>query len=384
VSEPSPTSTAQVPDELLRSALQFTVTVAAAGRAKRPVEASPAPLRPYLRLKALPGPALAVVRRAVEADDAFRQHVAELAREGTVDAVGMLWLRRPDGWVDQIAPLLPVVPVGKEAKRREAAEAAAERARHDAAAAQKAVDRVRAALAEVAAERDALRADNERLRQQVAALQSGANTRKQGDANLAALRQELADVTEARDTALAQRAAQHDGAIDVDRLRGLLGEAVASLGERRSVARSPIALPGRVHGNAVAEAEFLVRSPDVVVLVDGYNVAMLGWPRLSLEQQREQCIAGAEHLARRWGTEIHVVFDGADVVGAHAAGRRLVRVTFSPEGVIADDVLRAEVRGIDPTRPVVVVTDDKAIVRDIRAMGANHLPSAAFLGLVRR
>lgn len=378
----------QVPDELLRSALQFAVTVAAAGRARRPVQPSPAALRPYLRMKALPGPALPVVRQAVDDDDEFRRLVAEQAREGTVDAVGLLWLRRPEGWLQQIEPLLPAEPSGREAKRREAAEAAAERARQEVAAvkasAAVAAERARAALAEVEAERDALRADNDRLRQQVSALQSGANTKKQGETTVAALRQELADVTEARDAALARRAAEPLPSVDTERVRGLLLEAVTALGDRRAPTRTPIALPGRVHGNPEAEAEFLVRVPDVVVLVDGYNVAMQGWPSLSLEQQRAQCIAGAEHVARRWGTEIHVVFDGTDVVGAHSTARRLVRVTFSPEGVIADDVLRVEVRAIDPARPVVVVTDDKAVVRDTRAMGANHLPSAAFLALTRR
>jgi predicted RNA-binding protein with PIN domain len=374
----------QVPDELLRSALQFAVTVAAAGRAKRPIEPSPAAMRAYLRMKVLPVAALAVVRRAVDDDETFRLHVASLAREGTVDALGLLWLRRPDGWHEQIAPLMPALRVGKEAKRREAAEAAAERARHDLAEARKALERVRASLVEVQSERDALGADNDRLRQQIATLQSSANTRKQGDATLAALRQELADAIEARDAALAQRAAPHAGAIDVDRIRGLLGEVVASLGERRTLSRSPIALPGRVHGNVAAAAEFVMRVPDVLVLVDGYNVAMLGWPRLSLQHQRERCIAGAEQLARRWGTEIHLVFDGAEVIGSHAPGRRLVRVSFSPEGVTADDVLRVEVRAVDPSRPVAVVTDDKAIVRDIRAMGANHVPSAAFVALVSR
>jgi hypothetical protein len=33
---------------------------------------------------------------------------------------------------------------------------------------------------------------------------------------------------------------------------------------------------------------------------------------------------------------------------------------------------------------VVVVTDDQEIVDDVRAMGANHVPAARFLDVVRR
>ena len=80
-------------------------------------------------------------------------------------------------------------------------------------------------------------------------------------------------------------------------------------------------------------------------------------------------------LARRFGTEFVVVIDGADVVGAHAVRRRLSRVRYSPAGVTADDVIRAEVNGLDRGRPVAVVTNDTAIRRDVGAMGANLVRS---------
>ena len=81
---------------------------------------------------------------------------------------------------------------------------------------------------------------------------------------------------------------------------------------------------------------------------------------------------------------MHIVFDGATIIGASAAARRMVRVSFSPEGVTADDVLRAEVAALDPDRPVVVVTNDQAIVADVRAAGANVVASDTFLMLARR
>jgi predicted RNA-binding protein with PIN domain len=377
----------QLPDELLRSALQFAVTVAAAGRTKRPPEPSPAALRPYVRMKLLPVAALTIVRMAVDGDDGFRARVGERASEGVVDEIGTLWLRRPDGWrarAEAIARTVPAGSASKESKRREAAEAAAERSRRETAEAHKALERTRSVVADLETDRDALRAENDRLRAQIKELKAAAKQGRQGDATAAMLRDELAVVVEARDAALAQRAAHHHDAIDVERIRGLLSEALVSLGDRRKPLRTPVALPGKVHGNAEAAAEYVLRVPDVMVIVDGYNVAKLGWPALRLEQQRERCVAGAEQLAKRWGTELHIVFDGADIVGSHAAGRRMVRVSFSPEGVTADDVIRVEVRALDPARPVAVVTDDKAIINDVRAWGANHVSSRTFLELLRR
>ena len=55
------------------------------------------------------------------------------------------------------------------------------------------------------------------------------------------------------------------------------------------------------------------------------------------------------------------------------------------EGVIAtmDDVIRAEVAAVPTSRPVVVVTNDQAVRRDVSAAGANLISSDAFLALTR-
>jgi len=111
---------------------------------------------------------------------------------------------------------------------------------------------------------------------------------------------------------------------------------------------------------------------------------MRGWDGFALEVQRERLIATAEDVARRWGTDITVVFDGADVPGARAPMRRLVRVVFSPAGLIADDVLRAEVDTLAHTQPVLVVTNDQAVLHDVRAAGANTISSDQFLAVARR
>ncbi len=121
---------------------------------------------------------------------------------------------------------------------------------------------------------------------------------------------------------------------------------------------------------------------DAAVLIDGYNVAKLGWPDESLAVQRDRLLDAVENLARRFATDVTVVFDGTSVIGAHTRRRRLVRVVYSPDGVIADDVIRDEVRRLPTSRPVVVVTNDAEIVRDVRAAGANTIRSDDLLAIL--
>ncbi|MEM1335644.1 MAG: NYN domain-containing protein [Actinomycetota bacterium] len=145
--------------------------------------------------------------------------------------------------------------------------------------------------------------------------------------------------------------------------------------------RTRMRLPGGLISTSAAAAEHIVRS-DAVVLVDGYNVSKSTWPERSLQQQRTALLDAADNLARRYDTELTVVFDGADVVGAHADRRRLVRVVYSPDGVSADDVIRSEVRRLPASRFVAVVTDDREIIRDVGSWGANVVPSNAFAALL--
>ncbi|MEP6299926.1 MAG: NYN domain-containing protein, partial [Ilumatobacter sp.] len=152
--------------------------------------------------------------------------------------------------------------------------------------------------------------------------------------------------------------------------------AVASRNPRRN--RSPIPLPGGVISTSAQAAEHLVRA-DAAILIDGYNVAKLGWPGRPLDEQRDALVERTENLARRHGADVTIVFDGDSVVGAHAPRRRTVRIVFSPTGVTADDVIRSEVARLPVDRAVVVVTNDREIVADVRRAGANVVPSNAYI-----
>jgi hypothetical protein len=61
-----------------------------------------------------------------------------------------------------------------------------------------------------------------------------------------------------------------------------------------------------------------------------------------------------------------------------------VRVLFSPPGVIADDVIRELVDAEPGGRPVVVVSDDQEVVRDVVRAGAHRAGSRALARLISR
>ena len=64
--------------------------------------------------------------------------------------------------------------------------------------------------------------------------------------------------------------------------------------------------------------------------------------------------------------------------------RRDVRVTFSPAGVTADDVIVQLVRDLPPDRAVAVATNDGEVRRGARSAGANLLTSDQLVALARR
>ena len=387
--------------------------IAREGRKFKPPMKYPKGLEKYLKMSRIPGTSLPSIRRLIEADEVFRTRVAAGALPDLVDPIGRLWLERPTGWEADLQRLVAELDAAADAadaandlkraeKRREAAETAAARARAEVvvlqeriAAREAVIDELRTDVVKSGESIDELRAE---------LIDARNEARHSRDRAAAALNKlQLADA--ARDQALAaQDTAEHvrddvlaDRAVlaaersELARLAagaGALAEQLAALaappvsGAPKTVKRQPLALPGGVLGDSQAAGEYLLRS-GASILVDGYNVAKLMWPKLDLEGQRVVLLDAIENLTRRFGSDITVVFDGADVVGAVADGRRIVRVMYSPGGVIADDVIRDEVQRLPAMRAVVVATNDQEIVRDVRAMGANTMTSDQLGALLR-
>lgn len=150
--------------------------------------------------------------------------------------------------------------------------------------------------------------------------------------------------------------------------------------------RRPVALPPAVFEDSAEAAAHLVRVPEVLVLVDGYNVAMSIWPAVAPAELRQRLVDALSELSARTGAEVHVVFDGAELAGsvARPGGRLPVRVTFSPPDVEADDVILAMVDGVLPNRPVVVASSDRRVQEGARSRGANVVSSAQLGELLGR
>ncbi len=442
IETPIATDVAAVPDPALRSALEFAVGIASEGQKLRPPLAFPAGLKPLFRMQRLDRPALRTARRVLVSDSSFRERLASVATPDLVDEVGIIWLQRPDGWQQRLATLMAEfrdaaeeataeAAVRKAERRREAAELAAARAhaellgQHDSIAREQLRrERAEETAASAQSEITGLRSETGRLRRDVEnltnRLAAESARAERAESAVAELTEKVRIAETMRDEALASRVAPVVIAADGpgfaeqtnrEAARALqsaaaatreLAQALATASEAlatgpqqtaprphrpprdRHARRKPIPIPGGVYGDSVAATLHLLRTPNAAVIVDGYNVAKLAWPHLELADQRECCIDLLEDVVRRHGTEIHVVFDGADVTGASAGRRRLVRVQYSPLGVIADDVIRAEVAAMPAQTPVVVVTNDQAIVNDVRAAGANVVASDALLAAAGR
>jgi hypothetical protein len=400
----------------LRGAIELAVAEADAGARKRPPLPYPSELRPFLRSGRVPAGALGRLRRAIEADDAFRARVLEAAERQRLDAIGLEWLRRQAGWDERVQALVAEAGEQVEAdrsaaalrraeRRREAAEEAAERERVEALGLRQRVEALAQQVEEAGRDRQRWDAEAARLGEELAAArQAERHANDRADAaqgRLAAVEAERDAARAAADAASAQRdalladRAERTGvpvaATQVTELRAL-AESARRVADRLAdlvdvapgTARRPVALPGGVAGDSARAVEHLLRVPSVSVVVDGYNVAKSAWLEESLVEQRRRTLDLIDDLARRVGSEFTVVFDGADVLGAHATRRRLARVVYSPTGTSADDVIRATVAALPPERPVVVVTSDRDVRRSVAAMGANLVASDVFLTFARR
>jgi predicted RNA-binding protein with PIN domain len=166
--------------------------------------------------------------------------------------------------------------------------------------------------------------------------------------------------------------------------RILNGHAARSARRGSSVVRRPLRMPRGLTAESPEGIEWLVAEAGARVLVDGYNVAKLGWPDEPLATQRERLLDVLDDLVCRRSSDIDVVFDGADIGPITPGKRRQVRVRFSRAGELADDVLRALVRGVPPEQKIVVVTNDREVVDDVKSWGANVVRSEQLLSLARR
>jgi predicted RNA-binding protein with PIN domain len=421
----------------------------------------PPALRPFLGFARLSPAALTAIARVVDQDDDFRAHVAASVDENAVGRGSWLWLTRPEGWQDDLAA------IEAEDRQRRASRAAEQREARDERSAARRLAATQAALTRAEAVGEERRLELDRLQRE---LDDMRRARTATDARVAALEATVADLEEARATAVrnlkevegrligratelkAVKARLREleaeapgpgpearrqepapaepvdagatvpvadlGAVARELARAAEGAAgladglaglAAALGDRQAEAvrsplvpepaeprragaeavarptpRTPVALPGGLLDDSVAAAEHLLRTPDAVLVVDGYNVTMTGWPERGAAEQRRRLVALLSDLAARTCNRVEVVFDGAEVehhltVTVPVPARRWVRVRFSPPDVEADDVVLDLVAQLPAGRPVIVVSSDNRVREGARRGGANLLYSRQLL-----
>ena len=365
------------------------------------------------------------VAAAVAAADPALVEAVEAGEAPLEDAGALAWLRRPQGWQQQVdaaaAALRDRAAASAQAAGVDAVQRLTEQLEASRAAARAETERLRAELAAVqeqvaALRRDirsrgdrtaraeaAVRAAERALADQQAALAPAlaAASARAGEAEARAQRAEAA-LTDARQAA--RTAAREGRAVDELRLRVLLDALMgAATGLRRElalppaqsrpadavagdyvVATAPVPLQGR-DADDPALLDALLAVPMTHLLVDGYNVTKTGYGEVSLEAQRGRLLTGLGGLAARTAAEVTVVFDGAERVTPLAlAAPRGVRLLFSRAGETADEVL-VRLVGLEPTgRPVLVVSSDREVAEGTARAGGRAVPSQALLRLLGR
>ena len=142
-------------------------------------------------------------------------------------------------------------------------------------------------------------------------------------------------------------------------------------------------LPPGVVANSPAGVEAMLATPDVVLIVDGYNVAHRAWPESTAGDQRERLGIAATALCRRLGCEVVLVFDGNGRGPRPSLRRGGVRVLFSEAGEEADEVVVREVEARPRRIPVVVASSDAWVTEHARDQGAAVVGADALVRAIR-
>ena len=127
----------------------------------------------------------------------------------------------------------------------------------------------------------------------------------------------------------------------------------------------------------------MLATPDVVLIVDGYNVAHRAWPEATAGDQRERLGIAATALCRRLGCEVVLVFDGNGSRPRPSLRRGGVRVLFSEAGEEADEVVVREVEARPRRIPVVVASSDAWVAEHARDQGAAVVGADALVRAIR-
>ena len=406
-------------NEVLREALIAVVEVARAGQKEKPPVDPPMRLKQLLTFKKFSERALGQVREVVENDEEFRERMVEAINEEKAGRVGWLWLARPDGWEQECAELA--------AAAEQESEMAADAQSHQ--VLEQRLHRAEAALEKAERQRDKAGRERDQARLLAAQARSEARQIEEESGKLAAEQEKtLEELSSAQKSLerIQRKEVRTDDKLkkaqrEIDRLNkelrdsriqheeevGSLKERLAAAEEEVALAREagfeppreiapespppvtaqrPIALPPGMLKETVEAAEHLLRTPKVVMLVDGYNVTFKNWQDMPVREQRVRLLQKLNELSARYSeAEIVVVFDGTETDYDYipTTVRSLgVSVRFSPPGTEADDVIIKWCREYPLWQPLVVVSHDGRVREGARNLKANVVQPSKLLKLM--
>ncbi len=139
-----------------------------------------------------------------------------------------------------------------------------------------------------------------------------------------------------------------------------------------------------MHTDQPEALDAMLRTRRVLLVVDGYNVSMLGWPGATVAEQRDRLVAALSGLHLRLRCDVVVVFDGADVEVTSTTRRIGVRIVFSSPDEGADPVVVREASAPAPDVPVVVASSDGWVHDEAQRAGAVPVPAATLLEVLRK
>jgi hypothetical protein len=145
--------------------------------------------------------------------------------------------------------------------------------------------------------------------------------------------------------------------------------------------RRQIDVPSDILDDEIAVAQYVVSSPDVVLLVDGDSVAKLGWPSLPVAQQRDALVTYLADLSTSSGAAPDVVFDGRIGDDDSLPASRAVRIRLSTPPTEPAAALDELVDAYPEQWPIALVTDDERLAAAASERGAAVLNNGQLLDL---
>ncbi len=146
--------------------------------------------------------------------------------------------------------------------------------------------------------------------------------------------------------------------------------------------RRPLGIPGGELADSPKATRHLLARSDVVMIVDGCNVALGREASGALADRREDLLNALDAHRSRYGTRVVVIFDG-DAYAAGGGRNTRIRIVFTDADVIADDLIVKEVLELPDDQAVVVVTDDQGLRSRLRPLGADVVGVGAMWSLLR-